>query len=69
MCTNSTPSSTTSEFVGAAIANSVLVNVGIITEDDKTCAVDCSKLRRERGKYSLEIQKEKQQNFRFENAI
>ena len=30
----------------AAIANSVLVDVGIITANDKTCVIDRSKLRR-----------------------
>ena len=45
------------------------MDVGIITEDDKTCVTDSSKLRREREKCRQEIQKEEQQNFRFANAI
>ena len=58
-----------SDRAATAIANSVLVNVGIITEDEKTCLIDRSKLRRERGKCHQEIQKEEQQNFRLVNAI
>ena len=58
-----------SDKAAAAIANSVLVDVGIITEDDKVCVIDRSKLRRERERCRQEIQKEKQQNFRFVNAI
>ena len=42
------------------------MDVGIITEDDKACVIDRSKLSK-KGKMPQEIQKE--QNFRFVNAI
>ena len=58
-----------SDRAAAAIANSVLIDVGIITEDDKTCVIDRSKVRREKEISRQEIQKEEQQNFRFVNAI
>ena len=58
-----------SDEAAAAIANSVLVDVGKITEDDKTCVIDRSKLKRERETRRQEAQKEEQQNFRFVNAI
>ena len=45
------------------------MDVGIITENDKTCVIDHSKLRREREKCCQEIQKEEQRNFRFVNAV
>ena len=50
----------------AAAAHSVLVDVGMVT-DDKTCVIDRSKLRRERERCRQKIQE--QQNFRFVNAI
>ena len=53
----------------AAIASNVLVDIGIITEDDQTCLIDRSKPKREREKCRQEIQKEEQQNFTFVNAI
>ena len=58
-----------SDKAAAAIAYSVLVDVGKITKDDKTCVIDRSKLIREREKCRQEIQKDEQQNFRFVNAI
>ena len=39
-----------SDKAAAAIANSVFMDVGKIMEDDKTCVIDHSKLRRERKK-------------------
>jgi len=39
----------------------------MVTDDDKTCVIDHSKLQRERC--WQKIQKEEQQNFRFINAI
>ena len=58
-----------SDRAAAAIANSILMDVGIITEDDKTCVIDRSKVRREKEKCRQEIQKKEQQDFRFVNAI
>ena len=58
-----------SDRTAAAPANSVLVDVDKITENDKTCVIDRSKLRREREKFRQKIQKEEQQNFRYVNAI
>ena len=58
-----------SDRAAAAIVYSVLVDVGKITEDDKTFVIDRSKLRREKEKCRKEIQKEEQQKFRFVNAI
>jgi len=37
-----------SDRAAAAAANSVLEDVGMVTDDDKTCVIDRSKLRRER---------------------
>jgi len=53
----------------AVVANSVLVDVGMITDDGKNCVIDRSKLRRERERCRQKIQNEEQQNFRFVNAI
>ena len=53
----------------AAVANSVLVGVGMVTDDDKTCVIDRNKLRRERERCRQKIQNEEQKNFRFVNAI
>ena len=36
------------QLLDRAVANNVLVDVGLVTEDDKTRIIDCSKLRRER---------------------
>ena len=52
-----------------AVANSVLVDVGLVTEDDKTRIIDRSKLRRERERCRNEIRSEEQQNFGLVNAV
>jgi len=41
----------------------------MVTDNDKTCVIDHSKLRRERERCRQKIQKGEQQNFRFVNAI
>ena len=53
----------------AAVANSVLVDVGMVTDDDKSCVIDRNKLRKERERCRHKVQKEEQQNFRIVNAI
>ena len=52
-----------------AVANSVLVDVGLATEDDKTRIIDRSKLRRECERRRNEIRSEKQENFGLVNAV
>ena len=52
-----------------AVANSVLVDVGLVTEDDKTRIIDRSKLRRERERCRNEIRSEEQQNLGLVNAM
>ena len=58
-----------SDRAAAAVANSVLVDVGLVTEDDKTRIIDRSKLRRERERCRNEIRSEEQQNFGLVNAV
>ena len=45
------------------------MDVGLITEDDKTRIIDRSKLRRERERCRNEIRSEKQENFGLVNAV
>ena len=49
----------------AAIANSVMQDLGLITDDDKTYVIDRSKLRRERERCRAEIRKKEQENFKL----
>ena len=58
-----------SDRAAAAVANSVLVDVGLVTEDDKTRIIDRSKLRRERERCRNEIRSEEQENFGLVNAV
>ena len=58
-----------SDRAAAAIANSVMQDLGLITDDDKTYVIDRSKLRRERGRCRAEIRKKEQENFKLVNAI
>ena len=45
------------------------MDVGLVTEDDKTRIIDRSKLRRERERCLNEIRSEEQQNFGLVNAV
>ena len=58
-----------SDRAAAAIANSAMQDLGLITDDDKTYVIDCSKLRRERERCRAEIRKKEQENFKLVNAI
>ena len=58
-----------SDRAAAAVANSVLVDVGLVTEDDKTRIIDRSKLRRKRERCRNEIRSKEQQNFGLVNAV
>ena len=58
-----------SDRAAAAVANSVLVDVGLVTEDDKTRIIDRSKLRRERERCRNEIRSEEQEIFELVNAV
>ena len=53
----------------AAIANSVMQDLGLITDDDKTYVIDRSKLRRELERCRAVIREKKQENFKLVNAI
>ena len=53
----------------AAIAKSVMQDLGFITENDKTYVTDRSKLRREQERSRTEIREKKQENFKLVNAI
>ena len=44
-------------------------DLGFITENDKTCVIDRSKLRRERERSCTEIREKEQKNFKLVNAI
>ena len=58
-----------SDRAAAAISNSVMQDLGLITDDDKTYVIDRSKLRRERERCRPEIRKKEQENFKLVNAI
>ena len=58
-----------SDRAAAAIANSVMQDLNLITDDDKTYVIDRSKLRRERERCRAEIRKKEQENFKLVNAI
>ena len=58
-----------SDRAAAAIANSVLQDVGLITEDNKTNVIDRSKLRRERERCRNEIREEEKENFQYVDAL
>ena len=58
-----------SDRSAAAIANSVMQDLGLITDDNKTYVIDRSKLRRERERYRAEIRKKEQENFKLVNGI
>ena len=45
------------------------MDVGLVTEDDKTRIIDRSKLRRERERCRNEIRSKEQQNFGLVNAV
>ena len=58
-----------SDRAAAAIANSVLVDVGLVTDDDRSYVIDRSKLRRERDRCREDIREKEQHNFEFVNAL
>ena len=58
-----------SDRAAAAIANSVMQDLSLTTDDDKTYVIDRSKLRREREQCRAEIRKKEQENFKLVNAI
>ena len=58
-----------SDRAAVAIANSVMQDLGFITENDKTYVIDRSRLRRERGRNRTEIREKEQENFKLVNAI
>lgn len=58
-----------SDRAAAAIANSVLQDVGMITTKDNSYVIDRSKLRREREKCRKEIREKEQENFKFVDAV
>ena len=58
-----------SDYARAAIASSVLKDHGLISADDSSRVIDCSKLRRERQKHRKVNQKEEDQLNKFVNSI
>lgn len=58
-----------SDRAAAAIANSVLQDVGLISETNKSMVIDRSKLRRERDKCREEIREEEKVNTQFVDAV
>ena len=58
-----------SDRAAAAIANSVLVDVGLVTDDDRSYVIDRSKLRRERDRCREDIREKEQHNFEYVNAL
>ena len=58
-----------SNRAAAAIANSVMQDLGLITDNDKTYVIDRSKLQRERQRCHAEIRKKEQENFKLVNTI
>lgn len=58
-----------SDRAGAAVANGVLKDLGILTDVDNSCAIDRSKLRREREKYRAELRTEEDKYFQLVNAL
>ena len=52
-----------SDRTAAAIANSVMQDLGLITDDDKTYVIDHSKLQREQEQCRAEIRKKEQEKF------
>ena len=58
-----------SDRAAAAIANSVMQDLGLITDNDKSYVIDRSKLRRERERCRTEIREKEQENFKLVNAI
>ena len=58
-----------SDRAAAAIANSVMQDLDLITDNDMTYVTDRSKLRRERERCRAEIRKNEQENFKLVNTI
>ena len=58
-----------SDRAAAAIANSVMQDLALITDDDKTYVIDRSKLRRERERCRAVFREKEQENFKLVNAI
>ena len=58
-----------SDRAAAAIANSVMQDLGLITDDDKTYVIDRSKLRRERERCRAVFREKEHENFKLVNAI
>ena len=58
-----------SNRAGVSIANAVMKDLGIITDENDKLVVDKRKLQRERDKIRLEIQAEEQSHFTNVNSI
>ena len=58
-----------SDRAGAALATSVLIDHGLVSERDQTLAVDRSKLRREREKKRFEVPAEEERFFEMVDVI
>lgn len=58
-----------SDRVGAALATSVLMDHGLVSNTNQSFAIDRNKLRREREKYRFEIQPEEDQLFQHVDGI
>ena len=58
-----------SDRAGAAVASSVLQDVGMIDEANNSFVIDRSKLRRERERCRKEIQQKEVENFKFIDGL
>ena len=54
---------------GAAIASSVLQDLGLDNEENRSMIIDYHKLRRERQKYREETRKQKEENFSLVDGL
>ena len=54
---------------GAAIASSVLQDLGLVNEENRSMIIDYNKLRRERQKCREEIRKQEKENFSLVNGL
>ena len=58
-----------SDRAAAALANAVLKDVGLVTENDKKLVIDKNKLRRERQKYREDIRQNQSKFFHMINGV
>ena len=58
-----------SDRAGAAVGTSVLQDLGLVTNDDRSLVIDHQKLRRERERCREEIRKKEQENFNFVGGL